>query len=519
MSARKMNSTSAAPSMEEMFSLLLEHSPSYVFFKDDQGKAIQLSRNFETILGKPLPEILGQSLNELFPSDLAKSMAADDQRVLREGKTVTVEENLNSRYYQTTKFPIIKDGKPVFIAGFMVDVTARKQTECEHKNYEQQLQQAQKLESLGALAGGIAHDFNNLMGGIFGYIDMAREESRNDKVSRYLGKAMSTIERARGLTQQLLTFSRGGDPVQMIAALFPFVQETALFALNGSNVTCRFDVPEDLWPCNYDKNQIAQVIDNIVLNAQQAMPQGGAIDIMAGNISFIDKEHPALAAGKYVKLSIQDSGMGIPEEILPRIFDPFFTTKAKGHGLGLATCHSIIKKHGGCIEVESEHGKGSAFHLYLPVSAENTAVSEEKAARHKGSGTILLMDDEEVILETIGRMLEALGYTVVCKKEGHEALHFFIEETVEGRSLAGMILDLTVPGGMGGKSVVTEIRRLNASIPVFVLSGYADDPIMKNPTDYGFTASICKPFRKVELEEMLEKYMQRPGPESNSCAS
>ncbi len=402
-----------------------------------------------------------------------------------------------------------EQGKAIRMIGAMLDITERKRAENEREEYNRQLSKIQKLESLGLLAGGIAHDFNNLLGGIYGYIDMACESSNDEKVTRYLSKTMNTIERARDLTGQLLTFAKGGAPIQKIDHLFPFVQETAKFALSGANVSCHFDVSPDLWACNFDKNQIGQVIDNLIINAQQAMPVGGTIELSARNITLAENEHPLLGNGNFVKISVKDYGIGIQKELIYKIFDPFFTTKAKGHGLGLATCYSIINRHGGCIDVESEPGKGSTFKVYLPASTDAaSSVSKNTAKRHKGIGIFLVMDDEEVMRDTIADMLGGFGYTVVCKENGKDAIDFFASETKAHRKITGMIFDLTVPGGMGGKTAIEEIRKMNKEIPAFVASGYADDPVMKIPTDYGFTGSICKPFRKAELSEMLNKYMK-----------
>ena len=216
-----------------------------------------------------------------------------------------------------------------------------------------------------------------------------------------------------------------------------------------------------------------------------------------------------MAEGGYVKISIKDSGIGIPKEILPRIFDPFFTTKIKGHGLGLATCYSIVKRHDGCIDVDSEPGKGTVFHVYLPAATKAVLSTDEKhAATHKGSGTILVMDDEKTVRNALQKMLESLGYNVVSRNNGREAVDFYVSETGADRRFAALFFDLTVPGGMGGKEAVAEIRKFDKEILVFVVSGYADDPIMKNPVDYGFTASISKPFTIAELSEMLNKYLK-----------
>lgn len=398
---------------------------------------------------------------------------------------------------------------PIEIEGqVMLHTTWRDITE--RKRMEEALIKTQKLESLGILAGGIAHDFNNLMGGIFGYIDIASEKVTDEKATQYLAKAMNAIGRARALTQQLLTFAKGGAPILQINNLFPFVQETAQFALSGANVSCNFHVPDDLWACNFDKNQIGQVIDNLIINAQQAMPVGGAIEVIARNITLAENEHPLLLQGNYVKLSVKDTGVGIPNEVISKIFDPFFTTKTKGQGLGLTTCYSIIHRHGGSLDVESEPGKGSTFTMYLPATTKSASSEEVTNAdnMHTGSGTFLIMDDEELIRDTIRNMLETIGYSVVCKENGTEAVDFFNTEIKSGRTFAGMIFDLTVPGAMGGKTAVEMIRKTNKEIPVFVASGYADDPVMKNPTEFGFMASICKPFRKSELVAMLNKYLK-----------
>jgi signal transduction histidine kinase/CheY-like chemotaxis protein len=373
---------------------------------------------------------------------------------------------------------------------------------------ELQMQKMQKLESLGVLAGGIAHDFNNLLGGIFGYIEAANKYSQDDNVSDYLTKTLNTIDRARGLTSQLLTFAKGGAPVKKIAPLFPFIRESVQFILSGSNISCHFDIAEDLWLCDFDKNQIGQLIDNLIINAQQAMPDGGTIEISAKNVTLGKNEHTTLPAGNYVNLSIKDCGTGISKEIQPHIFDPFYTTQKTGHGLGLSTCYSIINRHRGCINVKSEPGKGSTFLVYLVATAEAiSSKAPEPSIHHKGSGMILVMDDEKMICEVVGDMLKTLGYSVECKKNGREAIDFFLSETKANRKIVAIILDLTIQGGMGGKEVVKKIREVDTTIPVFVASGYANDTIMANPAKYGFTGSISKPFNTNDIAKLLNKYL------------
>jgi PAS domain S-box-containing protein len=398
-----------------------------------------------------------------------------------------------------------------FFEGLAVSIgiaVFRKNAAAIRLQFIEQSRQTQKLEALGVLAGGIAHDFNNLMGGVFGYIDLARETSRDELTVRNLTKAIATIHRVQALTGQLLTFSKGGAPVQKIGPVFPFVEDAVRFILSGSAVACRFDVSQNLRQCNFDENQMGQVIDNLVINAQQAMPLGGTIDVAAENTVIDGNNHPVLKDGNYVRISIRDCGIGIPAEILPRIFDPFFTTKAKGHGLGLATCFSIMKRHGGTIDVESEPGKGTTFHLYLPASNETVAAEKTGvASRHTGSGRFIVVDDEPVIRETTGDMLTLFGYSVILKAEGNDALDFFAAETRHHRPIAGILFDLTIPGGRGGRETISDIRKLDPSVPVFAVSGYADDPVIAFPGKYGFTDSLCKPFKIADLAEKLNKHL------------
>ncbi len=488
---------------------------------DDRGMILEANLTAATLLEMPRGVLIKQPLTRfILPAD-QPIYQRHHKQLFDTGEPQTCEVRMEKKdgtvFWGRLEAIMSEDddGGPVCRV-VISDVSSRKQAEEEHTKLEQlkleqQIQQTQKLESLGVLASGIAHDFNNLMGGIYGYVDLAIERSTDDIITQYLMKAISTIERARSLTGQLLTFAKGGAPVQKTAQLIPFIQDTVQFALSGSNVSCRFAIADNLRMCNIDKNQIGQVIDNIIINAEQAMPNGGTIDVRAANVYLEEHEVLSLPRGDYVKISVSDTGVGILRESLPYIFDPFYTTKSRGHGLGLATCYSIVHRHGGAIDVESEPGRGSTFHVYLPASNDPTAAMTAAETRHIGQGTFIVMDDEEVMRDAIRNMLESFGYTVVCRNDGRETIHYFEEALREKRPIAGFILDLTVPGGMGGKTAVSEIRRLslNADIPVYAASGYADDPVMKNPAAFGFTGSLCKPFRKGALAEMLEKTMKR----------
>lgn len=458
----------------------------------------------EDAIGRPLLEVFN-IINELTEEQYenpAKMVIETGTIVELSNQTCLVSKNGKKTNIADSGAPI-RDSKSNIIGVVLVfrDISEKQRLEASN-------QRAQKLESLGVLAGGIAHDFNNLLGGIYGFIDLANETTNEKNVQIYLTKALATIDRARSLTQQLLTFAKGGAPIKEIEDLFPFVEETVTFALSGSTVSSNFKIEDNLWSCNFDKNQIGQVIDNLTINALQAMPNGGTIHISATNTTLKENDHISLSPGDYVCISIQDQGIGIPKDFLPRIFDPFYTTKPKGHGLGLATCYSIINRHGGCIDVESNPGKGSTFNLYLPASI-NASSNPQKNIRdeHKGSGTFLVMDDEEIMLDLIGSMLQSLNYSVILKKNGKDAVDFFKSDYNDKQEIKGMIFDLTIPGGMSGKEAIKEIRKLNPDIPVFVASGYAQDPIMANPKKHGFTASICKPFRISDLVTLLKNNM------------
>ena len=420
--------------------------------------------------------------------------------VLPDGSIKTVSEHLF----------VIKRGSENMIVSIVSDITQKIKTENDKRLVEQYLQQAQKLESLGILAGGIAHDFNNLLMGIFGFTDIARRKVEDEAISEYLTRAMESMERAKGLTQQLLTFAKGGAPVKRITPIASLIRETCQFASHGSNVRANLSLREDLWQCNVDKNQIGQVIQNLIINAIQAMPMGGEVQVTAENLRLAEEDVATLKKGDYVLVSVKDQGIGISEEMLSRIFDPFFTTKTQGHGLGLAISHSIITRHGGAIVVQSELGKGTTFDVYLPAIGEAGIENlKPTVIGHSGTGKILLMDDEEALRSLMSYMLESFGYSVIGKSNAKDTLDFFVQAKENGEDFAAVILDLTVPGGKGGKEVAQEIRKIDEEIPLFVSTGYAGDPILANPEEYGFTAGISKPFKMADLMEMLGKHIKK----------
>jgi PAS domain S-box-containing protein len=511
---------------EEKFRNIMEQSADGIVVTNSEGTVVEWNKSQELLTGLKKSETLGKSLWEvqsiLVPTDI-KTPALLSK--IQEEMEAFLHSERNPIVEKRERRLMLRDGsiKTVLEGAFLVrqstqnmgvfilsDITDRKNAESERLKYEQYVQQSQRLESLGVLAGGIAHDFNNILTGIFGFTDLAKSQAKDEAVSEYLSQAMESMERAKALTQQLLTFSKGGTPVRKIVPISQLIKETGQFALHGSNIKGRYAIDENLWLCNVDRNQIAQVIQNLILNAVQAMPMGGIIEIAATNVKRRGIERPTLKEGNYVAISVKDQGTGISEEMLPKIFDPFFTTKIKGHGLGLAISHSIISRHEGAIDAQSELGKGTTFTIYLPACDESCVENAETASiSHKGTGRILVMDDEEPVRKLVSKMLQSFGYSVVSKENGNDTLDFFIKETKNKNAFAAMILDLTIPGGMGGKEVAQEIRKLDKEIPLFVASGYAGDPIIAQPQEYGFTASISKPFKIIELMEMLEKHMRK----------
>ena len=379
------------------------------------------------------------------------------------------------------------------------DITERKKIEEEHIKLS-------KLESLGVLAGGIAHDFNNILTGLFGNLELAQMDlPDNHSSSRYLARARTAIERATRLTKQLLTFSRGGEPVFEEVDFAAVTRGIAEFTLSGSNIKVHFSIAEDLRPVRADKGQLEQVITNLVLNAKQAMPDGGNL--------FITLDNTVNPDGDFIRLRIEDEGEGIPPELMQKIFDPFFTTKVTGNGLGLATVFSIVEKHGGRITVDSTAGKGASFTVCLPPGKslpvpESVMPEPPRQDKKVYAGKILVMDDEEMIRDIVSAMLESLGYHADLALNGEEAVEKFVRANSAGEGYIAVILDLTVPQGMGGRETVKNILQINPAARVLVSSGYSGGSILENYRDYGFAGILSKPFRLEELAEELARVLQ-----------
>jgi two-component system cell cycle sensor histidine kinase/response regulator CckA len=381
----------------------------------------------------------------------------------------------------------------------------------ERKRLEQERLRAQKLEAIGTLAGGIAHDFNNLLQGVFGYISLAKlKKDDREKSLAALEEAEKALHLSVMLTNQLLTFSKGGKPLKKTVDLLPVIENAAKFALSGSRSSYRLTVADGLWAAEADEGQIGQVIQNIVLNADQAMPVGGQVELSARNVLAPGPDLPqGLEEGKYIELAIRDTGIGIAEQYLARIFDPYFTTKEKGSGLGLATSYSIVRNHNGLIDVRSKVAQGTTFLVYLPATSSAAAKVQDRraAAAPMRTGRVLVMDDERVIRDIAGQLLTALGHTAELASQGAEAIAKYQEAQRSGRPFDIVILDLTVRDGMGGAETFRELLQLDPAVKAVVSSGYSTDEIMAGYREQGFKAVLRKPYHVEELRSVLNELL------------
>ncbi|MBI1912571.1 MAG: PAS domain S-box protein [Deltaproteobacteria bacterium] len=376
----------------------------------------------------------------------------------------------------------------------------------ERKHLEKETLKVQKLESVGLLAGGIAHDFNNLLTGILGNISLIKYTSEKDEfIFQRIERLEKAALQASNLTKQLLTFAKGGDPVKEVVSLGELLTDTASFAIRDSNVKCSFSIAQDLRHVIADPWQITHVINNLTVNAVQAMPNGGEIQLRAENITVKETSNLPLKSGEYVKISIEDSGIGISEENLQKVFDPYFTTKQTGSGLGLAVSYSIIKNHDGYIGVSSLVEKGTSFQIYLPTSDIKTAPNTGEDITVKGKGRILIMDDEELVRDIALEALTYLGYDVQTSKEGRQAVNMYKEAIDKGIPFSAVIMDLTIPGGMGGREAIIELLKFDPNARVIVSSGYSKDAILQDYRKYGFRGFVAKPYNIAALSKAVDQ--------------
>jgi len=495
---------------KERLAVTLRSIGDGVIATDTDGKVVLINKIAEQLTGWSQEEAVGKSINEVFHIINEKTGEPCEnpvEKVLKTNRitdlanhTALISRDGTKRSIADSGSPIRdKDGQVVGVVLVFRDIT-------DQKKMREQMFRSQKLESIALLAGGIAHDFNNILTALMGNISLAKSQLGIDgKVYELLTSTENASRRASQLTQQLLTFAKGGEPVKETATLATLIKDSANFVLAGSNVKCSFDIPKDLWTVDIDSGQISQVIQNIVLNAKHAMPAGGTINITCENFINDSRTIPSLPPGNFVKITIQDHGIGIPEKYLDKIFDPYFTTKESGSGLGLAVCYSIIQKHDGYIMVESTPGVGTTFTIYLPASQKKMSPRSDDEQLLSGKGKILIMDDEELVREVSKEIFSSLGYEVEVAKDGDEMIELYQKAKRDGKPFDVVIMDLTIPGGMGGKEAIRKLLEIDPQAKAIVSSGYSNDSVMANYSEYGFKACLVKPYK---LEEVSQKLRQ-----------
>ncbi|NVN89301.1 MAG: PAS domain S-box protein [Desulfuromonadales bacterium] len=502
--------TEAALAMEkERLAVTLRSIGDGVITADTEGKVVLLNKVAEEMTGWKQEEALGKPFDEVFTIISEKTRErckSPVDQVLATGGSVELANHTILVAKDGTERSIADSGAPIRDReSRLVGVVLVFRDITEKKKMEEELFNARKLESIGILAGGIAHDFNNLLTAILGNISLSKLfVPAGEKVHQKLCEAEKASLRARDLTQQLLTFSRGGAPVKKIASIAGIIKDSVSFSLSGSRVTSRFVIADDLYPVEVDAGQFSQVINNLVVNAEQAMPAGGEIEISCSNVSLGAEQALPLPEGSYVLVCVKDQGEGIPEEVIDRIFDPYFTTKEKGKGLGLATVYSIVKNHDGYITVSSQQGVGTVFTIYLPATVSGVVEQAGKETETPGgSGKVLVMDDEATIRDVAGEMLDFLGYEAAFARDGTEAVALYRQAAEARQPFLAVIMDLTIPGGMGGKETIKLLRELDDNVKAIVSSGYSNDPIMADYRSFGFSGVITKPYKVAELKKIL----------------
>jgi len=492
---------------EAKYRTIIENTESVVLTFDPGGVITYVSPKVKQFGYEPR-DVIGCAISKFIHSDDLPMVMKGFQKILKYGRNIPITfrvlasdgeyrlvEEAGSAIYD-------ESGKAIFVTSILRDIT-------EKRKMEEEIIRTSKLESLGILAGGIAHDFNNVLMGVIGNLNLAKRRIKSDeKTHEILLRAENVAYKAKKLTEQLITFSKGGVPIKNWGFVGEIVRESVTFALSGANVTCRIKIDDGLWPCEVDENQIAQVITNLVINAQQAMADGGSIEVECANVDVENNLNLGIGRGRYVVISVIDHGCGLNEEIKQKIFDPYFTTKKTGSGLGLSTSYSIIKNHGGTIAVESKPMAGSVFKVYIP-AANNKGITgkavseifETSPARKR----ILVMDDDDSVLLPIYEMLTEAGHEVEISRNGAEAVNQFLKFKKLEKPFDLIIMDLVVKGGSGGCEAVKKIREIDPSVKAIVSSGYLNDPVMSAPDSYGFCGILVKPYRSEELIRAVER--------------
>lgn len=493
---------------KERLSVTLRSIGDGVITTDIFGNITLLNDAAEKLTGWTLSEAREKPISQIFNiinEYTGKTLDSPVEKVIKTNAIVSLSNHTLLLDKKGNKIPISDSGAPIkdFDGNILGVVLVFRDVTLEKKRVADILK-LKKLESVGILAGGIAHDFNNILTGILGNIELAvLNEYEPDEKRNYLDKASKGCQRAASLTQKLLTFSKGGSPVKENARISEIVTESIEFILHGSKIKAEYFIMEDLWITEVDKDQINQVIQNLILNSKESMPDGGIISASCNNITF-SKNHPRY--GNYILIKIKDTGTGISKENIDKIFDPYFTTKETGSGLGLAVTHSIVHKHAGFIDVNSEQGKGTEFFIYLPVTGNQELEKEFQkniiVNSQKNSYSILVMDDDEIIRNMLNKMLNKLGHTVITVANGEQIIKKYKNFNIDL-----VILDITIPGGMGGIATMKQLKLINSNVKTIISSGYANSPVMSDYKSYGFSEALTKPYLMTELKTIIERVM------------
>lgn len=497
-----------------------------VICTDHKGRIVLMNSVAEELTGWKEEEAAGQKLGEIFNiinqkdrkahPDLAEKVIAGNKVTTLPDDTVLIAKDGTEKIITDSGAPITDEYDRIkgVVIVFRDETAVRAMEEYSRRN--------DKLESIGVLAGGIAHDFNNFLTAIMGNISLLKMTVKDSKVTPWITDMETATKRATSLTKQLLTFARGGAPVTNTICLAELIRETSLFTLRGSKAGLSFSFSDDIWAVKVDEGQMGQVIQNLVINAEQAMTDGGQIEISTGNCEIKENDISPASPGKYAFITVRDTGKGIEPELVDKIFDPFFTGREAGNGLGLAICFSIIKRHNGYIEVKSEVDKGTIFSIYLPstgvpcrcatgynempvVENQNTDKKKKQQKNEQADNRVLIMDDDPTIRTVAGSMLKILGYSPQYAADGEEAIAKYSDALAGGERFMCVLMDLTIPGGMGGAEAVTKLLAIDQQAVAIVVSGYANDPIMASYSEYGFKGALAKPFAMDDLEKTMTK--------------
>ncbi|MHC9544236.1 MAG: response regulator [Vulcanimicrobiota bacterium] len=502
---------------EEWLSVTLNSIGDGVIATDSLGKIFLINPIAEKILAVSRDKVIGEPIEKFFICKTGDAAAPDENPVLsviRDG--MTIHSALDTLLFRSDGGVIPIDFRITRIEsarGYVMGAVMVFKDITETRKIQSELLKVQKLESIGRLAGGIAHEFNNVLTAVLGNISLGKIFTEGSgEMYDCLNEAEKASLRARDLAQKLMIFSKGGSPVKETASIIELIEESAEFALEGTSVKCNFNLPLSLWQVEVDVNQMNQVISNVILNASEAMGGAGVVQVRAENFR-LDNTTSSLAEGHYVKIEIADFGTGIPTENLSQLFDPYFSTGQPGKGMGLAICYSIIKRHGGHIDVESEMGKGTVVTIFVPASSKEMAGradSRERETDGMPGNRVLFLDDKEMVRKSAVRILSRLGYEVECVKDGREAVELYSRSIKANKVFNAVILDLTIPGGMGGKECIAILKQLDDNVNAIASSGYSEDSVIADYKAYGFKGYLVKPYDVNQLKSVLNRVIHEP---------